>query len=123
MTFVSQFLCRIQASLQNAGFDTAMLTVSFFDGRFDPLALKQANFSPQALKSAGFTAQALRDIGFDLKSLLPPVFDVFTLAAAGILPEEIASIKVAPCHHASFLMRNHDFSDNRFLLLAHFRNH
>jgi hypothetical protein len=71
-----------------------MLTVSFFDGRFDPLALKQANFSAQALKMAGFTAQTLKDIGFELKSLLPPVFDVFTLMADKILPEEIASIKV-----------------------------
>jgi hypothetical protein len=71
-----------------------MLTVSFFDGRFDPLALKQDNFSPQALKSAGFTAQLLMDIGFDLKSLLPPVFDVFTLISSQIEPQEIANIKV-----------------------------
>ena len=71
-----------------------MLTVSFFDGRFDPLALKQDNFSAQALKSAGFSAQLLMDIGFDLKSLLPPVFDVFTLMSAQIEPQEIAKIKV-----------------------------
>lgn len=71
-----------------------MLTVSFFDGRFDPLALKQDNFGPQALKSAGFNAQLLMDIGFDLKSLLPPVFDVFTLISAHIEPQEIANIKV-----------------------------
>lgn len=101
-SIVTYVLCNVQNSLQNAGFDSAMLTVSFFDGRFDPLALKQSNFSPLALKSAGFSAQALRDIGFDLKALLipdspllPPLFDVFTLTmAANFHPEEIASIKV-----------------------------
>ena len=88
------FLIQFQVPLQNAGFDSAVLTVSFFDGRFDPLALKQANFSAQTLKSAGFSAQVLKEVGFDLKSLLPPVFDVFTLVASKILPEEIASVKV-----------------------------